>query len=199
MGLNRIDYAIAALIGFLVGVFAIPTLINLAVRERAVLALLPLILPPLWVGGVWLGGALGRYFPFMTQFGKFAAVGLLNTAIDFGTLNLLSVVTGITAGFVIGGVNIPGFSVAAFNSYLWNKFWVFRGRGAVGIFSDFPKFLAVAVAGVLINGTVVVTITLLPPFAGVNPTAWLNFSKAVATAITFAWNFIGYKFLVFRS
>lgn len=224
--MNRIDYAIAALIGFFVGIFAIPTFLNLGLRRPALLLALPWIASGLWILGIWLGARLGRRIPFVAQFAKFIAVGFLNTAIDFGILNLLSRLSGITAGLVIGGVNLPGFGVAVFNSYLWNKLWVFhpvrsksrydigtavppsaeRTSNGVGdrepesLFADFPKFFAVTIGGVLINSGIVIGLTTyVAPSFGLGAGAWLNVAKVVATAVTLFWNFAGYKFVVFRS
>lgn len=192
------DYAIASLVGFLVGVFTIPTVLNLGLKSRAVLLVLPLIVPPLWVFGVWLGGFLSRWLPFMAQLAKFAAVGFLNAAIDFGVLNILSIASGITRGFILGGVNVPGFVLAITNSYLWNKYWVFQDRGG-GILSDLPTFLAVTIVGLLINSGVVVAITTyIHPFFGVSASVWLNIAKIAVTAVSLSWNFLGYKFIVFR-
>ena len=78
---------------------------------------LPLIAPILFVIGFWVGKFLARWFAFFEQLSKFIVVGFLNTAIDFGMLNLLSATTGITSGIVLGGVNVPGFSVAIANSF----------------------------------------------------------------------------------
>lgn len=198
--ITKQDYAIAALVGFLVGVFAVPTLINLGVRNFAILAVVPLAVPPFWVVGVWLGKVLSRWFKFMAQFGKFAAVGFLNTAIDFGVLNILSMIFGVTAGFLIGGVNVPGFVLAVFNGYFWNKFWVFQDRGDGGVFHDFPKFAAVSVGALLLNSAIVVIMTtFIPPFFDVRPETWLNIAKVVASAAALLWNFVGYKFLVFKA
>jgi putative flippase GtrA len=44
----------------------------------------------------------------LIQFGKFLAVGTLNTGIDFGTLNLLSWLTGIYGGVQLAPINVPG-------------------------------------------------------------------------------------------
>jgi len=198
--ITKIDYLIAALIGFLTGIFAIPTVLNLGVRNKLILLLLPWVLAPLWIFGVWLGRFLSRWVSFMLQFGKYAAVGFLNTAIDFGILNILSMVTGVTKGFIIGGVNIPGFLVASFNSYLWNKFWVFKKVDERGVFHDFLPFFLVTLIGILVNGVIVILLTTyVSPLFGFDAKAWLNLSKVFATAVTFVWNFTGYKFLVFRS
>lgn len=199
MIISQKDYYIAALVGLLTGIFAVPTFFNLGFREPLFFAGLLLVIPMLWVLGVWLGGFLSRWLPFMAQFGKFAATGFLSAAIDFGTLNVLSMVTGITAGFVIGGVNVPGFAVAVVNGYLWNKLWVFKDRDEQGLFHDFPKFLAVTGTGLLLNSGVVIAITtFVPPLFAAGPEAWLNIGKVAANALVLAWNFLGYKLFVFR-
>lgn len=196
--ITKQDCAIAALVGFLVGVFAIPTMVNLGIRSYGVLILAPLAVPPFWILGVWLGGFLSRWLSFTAQLGKFAAIGFLNTAIDFGVLNMLSAATGITSGFVIGGVNVPGFGAAVINSYFWNKFWVFKDREA-SVLHDFPRFLAVTLTGLFMNSAVVILVTtFIPPLAGIGPTTWLNLAKICATVLIMTWNFVGYKFLVFR-
>lgn len=194
---DRENYLIGALVGFLTGVFAVPTLVNLGVHSWPVLMLLPLGVSLLLALGVWFGNFFSRWLAFTAQLGKFAAVGFLNTAIDFGVLNLLSAATGVTSGFIIGGVNTPGFIVAVINSYFWNKFWVFRGREEA--VRDFPKFIAVSVAGLFLNSGIIVLLTTYVPVPSTfGSAAWLNFAKFFATVLVFAWNFLGYKFLVFR-
>ncbi|OHA00649.1 MAG: hypothetical protein A3C07_04320 [Candidatus Sungbacteria bacterium RIFCSPHIGHO2_02_FULL_47_11] len=196
--IHRIDYFIAALIGFLTGVFAIPVALNLGIRERVLLLLLPLAVPPVFAFGVWLGKVLSRWLAFMTHLTKFAVVGFLNFAIDVGILNLLSILTGIKAGFIIGGVNIPGFVLAAFNSYFWNKFWVFQDRGDRSVWHDFPKFISVTGAGLVINSVVVIVVTTyVDPFFSFSPDAWLNIAKVLAAIVSLGWNFVGYKLFVF--
>lgn len=198
MIIGKQDYAIGALVGFLAGVFAIPTLLNVGFRDRTILILLPLIVPFLVVFGLWLGKILSRLMQVFTQIAKFASVGILNTAVDFGVLNLLSMATGVTTGIIVGGVNIPGFLLAVVNSYFWNKYWVFQQKDG-GAAHDFPKFFAIAVAGLLVNSAVVVGVTSVPPFLPVEDQIWLNFAKAAASTTSLAWNFLGYKFLVFKT
>lgn len=196
----KIDYSIGALAGFLAGVFLIPTLLHLGLRIQWVLMLVPLAVPPVIALGVWLGGKLANRFAFFAQLSKFVAVGFLNTAIDFGILNLLSMTTGIASGFILGGVNAPGFAAAVVNSYFWNQLWVFRGRSRdEGMFHDLPKFLVVVFIGMFLNsGIVVFLTTYVAPWGGLNETIWLNVSKVIATALVLTWNFLGFKFLVFK-
>lgn len=192
--LTRTDYYIAISVGFLTGVFAIPTLVTLGIRAYFILIPLPALAAIAFFLGLRLGGFLSRWLSFLAQFSKFVLVGFLNTAVDFGILNILSGITGVTAGFIVGGVNVPGFSVAVLNSYLWNKFWVFKGKEET--VKDLPKFLAVSVAGLLINSGIIVLLTTFVP-ASVSGELWLNVSKVVATAAVLSGNFLGYKFLVF--
>lgn len=195
------DYLIAGLIGFLSGTFFIPAFLNIGFREYAYLLLaLPWVCAPLFAGGLWLAQYLARWVPFLTQFGKFVVVGFLNTAIDFGTLNAISVFTGFTSGFIIGGVNVPGFTLAVCNAYLWNKFWVFSSANRTGgIFHDLPKFLVVSGSGLLVNSGIVIFLTTFVSVSFVSPALWLNIAKVMATVFSLVWNFVGYKFIVFRA
>lgn len=192
------DYRIAAIVGLLTGIFAIPTFANVGLGGTATYLALVIGIPVLWVFGVWLGGFLSRWLPFMAQFGKFATTGFLSAAIDFAALNTLSRLSGITAGLIIGGVNVPGFGLAVFNSYLWNRLWVFKQVPGEGVFHDFPKFLAVTIFGLFLNSAIVIAVTTyVGPQFGFGAEAWLNLSKVFANALVLIWNFIGYKFVVF--
>lgn len=197
--ITKIDYYVVSLIGFLTGVFAIPTAINLGLRQPLILLVLPIVFPLLFILGLWVVSFLSRFLPSFVQFGKFAAVGLSSTAIDFGILNILSLATGVTAGFILGGVNIPGFGVAVINSYFWNKFWTFKVGREGGLFHDFPKFLAVAVVGLVLNsGIVIFATTYLQPLFSLSAQSHLNIAKVMATLLVLVWNFLGFKFLVFK-
>ncbi len=206
--MKKIDYALAGLIGFFAGIFAIPVIYNIYNplsgilrhgHNPFVLLALPWVVAIAALIGIFIAGFLGKKFPFFIQFAKFAVVGVLNTAIDFGTLNLMSIITGVTSGIVVGGVNVPGVSLALMNAYFWNKYWVFSHRdNGKNVLQDFPKFLLVSGIGVIVNSGIVIFATSYPLLA-VNPKTWLNLAKASATVFSLVWNFLGYKFIVFRS
>ena len=196
--MKKIDYAISGLIGFFAGIFAIPVLINLGHRDPVILLALPWVFAIASVIGAAVAGFLGRKFAFFIQFAKFAVVGVLNTAIDFGVLNIISLITGVTSGLVVGGVNLPGVALALANAYLWNKFWVFGHRDNKGALNDLPKFLLVSGIGIVINSGIVILATSYP-VVSINAKTWLNLAKLCATAFSLVWNFLGYKFIVFRS
>jgi putative flippase GtrA len=132
------------------------------------------------------------------QFGKFLTVGTLNTAIDFGTLNLLSWLTGIYGGVRLSPLNVPGMLLALTNSYLLNKHWTFKTPVDPG--RRVGRFVLVSLVGVGLNTAVVVALThVVTRPLGLPPQLWENLAKMVATGGTLAWKFFGYKFLVFRT
>ena len=196
--MTKTDYAISGLIGFFAGIFAIPVLINIGQRDPFLLLALPWALGIASVIGAIIAGFLGRKFPFFIQFAKFAVVGVLNTAIDFGVLNIISLITGVTSGVIVGGVNVPGVALALVNAYFWNKYWVFSHRDDKGALNDLPKFLLVSGTGILVNSGIVI-LTTSYPILSINAKTWLNLAKLFATAFSLVWNFLGYKFIVFRS
>ena len=132
----------------------------------------------------------------LVQFGKFLAVGTLNTGIDFGTLNLLSWLTGIYGGVQLAPINVPGVLLALTNSYLLNKHWTFKAPAQPG--RRVGRFVLVSLIGVSLNTALVVALThvMMRP-AGLTPQLWENLAKALATGGMLLWDFLGYKFVVF--
>lgn len=192
------DYKLGAVAGFLTGVSLIPTLANIGYESKAVFIALPFVLGLFWAMGIWLGRVIAKVWPLIYQIAKFAEIGVLNTAINFGVLNLASLVTGVTAGLLVGGYNVPGTIIAATNSYFWNKFWVFRKVDKQGMFRDVPKFAFVTLIGLVINSVIIVGFTsYLSPAFGLSHPVWLNIGKVIATVLGVLVDFLGYKFLVF--
>lgn len=204
---KKIDFLFAAILGFATAIFALPSLMNVGAFKAYLVFGLPFFIPLLWLIGLAFARLIYKWLPFGYQFAKFIIVGFSNTALDFGVLNLLSLLTSVTSGFIVGGVNIPGFVLAASNSYFWNKFWVFRREkndlsseaSAKEDYSDFFTFLTVAVAGLFLNAGIVISITtFIHPILGLSPAQWLNMAKVVSTVASLVFNFLGFKFFVFK-
>lgn len=154
------------------------------------------------------GNELAKNKSFL-QFGKFFIVGVLNTAIDFAILNLLMWLTNTYEGGNVAIFNTISFTVAVINSYILNKYWTFSAKGeaapagenkdASKASTEFVKFFIVAVTGWLLNTGILFGITTyVHPLFGASAALWANIAKAIATGIVLTWNFIGYKFLVFK-
>ena len=199
--LQRKDYFLGAFVGFLTSLMAL-TVLAFAHVSFQYKTLIVITAGPLLFGfGVFLGGVLGRYVrPFFRELGKFSAVGFLSASIDFVVLNVASSITGVTAGLVVGPVNIPGFVLATLNAYFWNKLWVFKtAENRDRLFREAPRFFTVTLVGLIINSAVLIILTTYTAPVGLSSIVWLNLSKVVATFAATLWNFFGYRHLVFAS
>lgn len=164
-----------------------------------IVAYLPPVLPIVALVGLYAAYLIGRKIPVIYQFVKFGAVGVLNTVLDFGILNLLISIFKIYAGAGVAILNAVSFGVAVIHSYFWNKFWIFKKKETAGITGEFIQFLTVSVIGILINsGTIYLITTIIKPQFGISAILWVNLAKLIATVISLFWNFLGYKFIVFK-
>lgn len=136
---------------------------------------------------------------FFLQLIKFGLVGMANTLVDFGVLNLLMWLSKTYSGNWIILLNGISFSAAVINSYFLNKFWTFQNKEK-RVATQFFKFLVVSLVGLFIN-TVIVYLgtTFIKPFFGLNEGLWANLIKVMATGVAMFWNFVGYKLWAFKS
>jgi len=151
------------------------------------------------------------------QISKFVVVGVINTGIDFAVLNLLTSLTKIYSGKWIVVFNSISFTAAVINSYFMNKRWTFhqsaniarspadkqeldtKERGQKQTPKEFIQFVVVSVIGISINDIIVYGITtFIAPLFGLSGKLWVNAAKICATGASMIWNFIGYKFFVFK-
>jgi len=138
-------------------------------------------------------------FPILKQLLKFAIIGVINTGIDFLILNIEMLLTNITSGPGMIVQNSISFGVATINSYFLNKRWAFQDNSKEREGAKFAQFLTISIIGISINGVIVYLITsFIPPMFGFGPQLWANVAKIAATAISLIWNFLGYKFIVFK-
>ena len=86
---------------------------------------LPIVFPVVFLIGTFIAKLLSKLAKVIYQIARFAEVGVMNTFIDFGILNLLIWITRITGGLAIAPLNAFSFLCATSNSYFWNKFWTF--------------------------------------------------------------------------
>lgn len=137
----------------------------------------------------------------LKQISKFIVVGVINTGIDFAVLNLLMFLTGTYSGKWLILFNSISFTTAVINSYFMNKRWTFQAQTAEkNSGKKFMQFIIVSIIGISINNAVVYAITtLFTLLFGLSSQLWTNVAKIFATAVSMIWNFIGYKFFVFKT
>lgn len=162
-------------------------------------AALIIVVPILWVLGVLLGYFLGQWMEFFNQFGKFAAIGFTNAAVDFGVLNALILQTGFFEGKGYAVLKSISFIVALLSSYVWNKFWAFRSKNVQGGGIEFLKFVVVTLISFGINvGMASLVATYIEPIRGFDAHTWANVAAVVGSGVALVFSFIGFKKAVFR-
>ncbi len=202
--LERRDLFFAAINGFFIGIFAPSIFRNLGTALPVSIPLFALILALLCVIGITVGFLLSKIsekLRFFFQLAKFGIIGVTNFIVDLGIFSLLIWVTHISTGGSILLFKIASISVAIINSYIWNKFWSFEEKHTdeSTIRRQFFQFIAVSLVGLVLNAGITYSlITFASGFIDVSPETWATISSAIASITVLSWNFIGYKFFVFK-
>ena len=189
------DFKLVTIIGLLVGALALMPAKNLGVEVT-----LPLVAASVVGFGVFAPIALAilkllaRKYPVFEQFGKFAAVGTLNTLIDLGVLNLLILISGLSSGLPYVGFKASSFVAGTTNSYFWNKFWTFGSKMPVTA-KEYIRFAGFTLVGVAINVTVATSVVT---FIGDGGKLFANIGALSGVFVALAWNFVSYKKFVFK-
>ncbi|HEQ72155.1 MAG TPA: GtrA family protein [Spirochaetia bacterium] len=128
-----------------------------------------------------LAASVRKYLPFI----KFSLVGVLNTAIDFLLFTLLDYL-GVFALIA----HTCSYTAGLINSYFWNKFWTFRQPRRYSV-EEAVRFILVNLVALGIAGGIILVCIQVFAFSDV-------IAKAISIPFSFAINFVGSKYLVFR-
>jgi len=197
------DWLAIVIIGAAVGLLSQPILATvsgafgmvLTFKLRLAIFIAFVILAPLALFIVYLFGKLA---PVIYQFGKFAAVGVLNTFVDVGVLNLEILAFGTPSGWTYSLFKTVSFLASTTNSFLWNKYWAFNSQEPANT-RETLKFYGVALIGLILNVALAsyVFSSIGRPVT-IAPNLWANIGALVGVAAAFIWDFIGYKYFVFK-
>jgi len=197
MQLRSKDLLFGAINGGIFGLMASFILQNLDIPVNKLVFFFGFII--LSIIGVYVGYLLSRIARFFFQLAKFGIVGAANTAIDFGILNLLVYFFATSGGFVEDAFKAISFSIAVINSFFWNKYWSFAKKSKEESHKEFLQFFAVSVIGAVLNVTIFhIFNSIIGPSGGINDVLWKNISAAAGAILVLSWNFVGYKFIVFK-
>ncbi len=209
------DYWLGIIVGLLIGVMFMPVL---KVIKPNLYFQLRFIIIPFFLIGTPLGlivshkiSKLSKKLSVIWQLAKFVVTGIMNVLVDFGTLTIITILLrnyfhinstdiilslGITVTFY-SLYKATSFTVSNINSYFWNKYWTFDKRGDNQ--SEFIQFFIVSIVGFIINVVVASFVfSGFQPFAGMNADQWGLIGAAAGSIAGLAWNFLGYKFIVFK-
>ena len=123
----------------------------------------------------------------LVQFVRYFFVGGFAFVVDFGLLYILTEYAGLHYLLSATLSFIAGLLV----NYIISCLWVFNGSKLMNRLVEFVFFAAIGVVGLALNDTL---IWLFTDCIGTH----YMFSKIVAAAMVYLWNFFARKYLVFR-
>ena len=213
--LSKKDYLFSIASGILIGLLMLPTL--KAAKPSLYEQYSSFVLPFFIIGvpvGLYVAYIIGQKIRLIWQVGKFGVIGVLNTLVDIGSLALVTFLFRTYANIeskdvllAVGASTITFYSaykagtfvIANVNSYFWNKYWTFNQNPDKKTQAQFFQFFAVSIIGFIIN---VLVATLI--FKTLGTTSGLSLDQqgllgaAAGSIVGLVWNFIGYKFIVFK-
>ncbi len=196
--MKRSDIISILILGEIVAIFLILVLRNLGYFFNWIWFLL-IALPICALIALALSYFIAKRIKVVFQFAKFVAVGLANTAVDFGILNILILISGIAGCLAYSIFKGISFIIATAHSYVWNKFWTFRKAETKEAGKEALQFFVVSLIGLAINVSVAsIVVNLIGPQWDISLKLWANVGAACGSAIGLIWNFLGYKFIVFK-
>ncbi|MPZ97991.1 MAG: hypothetical protein GEU80_01425 [Dehalococcoidia bacterium] len=140
----------------------------------------------------WRGGRGASMRHLVSMLVRFSLVGLMKTALDFATFNLVLWLAGVEGFVVVLLANTAGFAVSVASSFVLNARYTFRVATVPG---GFRRYVLISVIGLVIyNGSLAIILVIADP----EGTLALNAAKVGALAASMGWNFLGYWRFVFR-
>jgi putative flippase GtrA len=199
MLMKKADILASLTIGLACGLILPRVTLFTGILPGQVLRYFPVSLPVLSLLGVWILETVFKTTRSLIQFGKSFLVGILNSAIDMGAFDCLVWFSAAAHGWLPVLFKTISFSFGAVNSYFWNKFWTFQKDDTENKAKEAAQFFLITIGGLLIHSMVIyIMINVIGVSFGTNERMWASISNMAAIFIGFAWNFLGYKFIVFK-
>jgi putative flippase GtrA len=138
-----------------------------------------------------------------TRFIKFGIVGIIGSVIDFGVLNLLTIVFKVP--FLISSV--ISFTLAVINNFILNRLWTYPESRQNSIYKQLVQFTVVSCLGLAIRIPLLaymdkiftsLAVRIIPNI--LTPTiVGHNLSLAFVIGVVLLWNFFVNRFWTFRN
>jgi putative flippase GtrA len=141
--------------------------------------------------------------PLLWQIARFAIVGVINTTVDLTVLNTLILATAHgCSGLLYSVFKTISFSAAVGNSYLMNSRWTFSQSVSQISSRQAGRFLSISLLGLATNVGTASWIASLSKLASIGgfrqlTTYWPSVAALAGSCCSLAFNFLGYKYLVF--
>jgi len=133
------------------------------------------------------------------RFLKFSFVGVTGTIVDFGFMNLLSLVFKVSLVWAQG----ISFALAVLNNFLWNRYWTYPESKSKAIPKQLVQFVIINIIGIMIRTPLVpwldrqlfdflLNINLDLPLR--NNVISQNLALAIAILIITFWNYFANRY-----
>ncbi len=132
----------------------------------------------------------------LLQLGRFAVVGVSNSVIDFGILNLLLWLYPTTNTWQTLSYNSLAVLLASTNSFFWNKYWTFQQKNKVST-QEVYRFIVLAISTTLMNDGLMLLLGKLFPAIMRSSLLGANALKLGAILGTMSISFFGMRLWVF--
>lgn len=158
------------------------------------------LIPILAILLLWLADLIAKKFFFVWQLTKHLLVGLLVILIDLKIFTLLISLSAAYSGWVSGAAKAVSFLISVSTiKFFGNKYWVFDNKQKDNLSKQFAVFFIVTLIGLVIDvGSFLCLIKIIMPQLGLSSQIWVKISVVIAAIVAAAWNFLSYKFIVFK-
>ena len=184
------------IIGFLFGDFLREWGVNIGFYWSLVIWL---IFPLFSLLCLWIAYLIGRKFLFIFQSAKFLLIGAVSTVVDLKVFEFLAWLFSLYVPLSSVISKSISFIVATFLKYWGNKYWAFQKHEKEDIYKEVMQFFSITLVGLIIDVASFYYFTkVMGPQFQIPPAIWIKFSVIFAGLVAAVWNFLGYKFFVFK-
>lgn len=133
------------------------------------------------------------------RFLKFAFVGVTGTIVDFGLMNLFSLVFKIPLIWA----QAMSFTIAVINNFLWNRFWTYPDSRSKAAHHQLLQFFLINLVGIAIRTPLIAWFNKAILNSLANSTATLplentiisqNLALALSVGVIMLWNFFANRY-----
>jgi len=163
--------------------------------------LLPVLFPILSVLAIWICYLIGKKYLVVYQLAKFILIGVFFAVFDLIILNILLEYFGISKGQGLKYASFVtiSFIVATTVKYIADKYWAFEKAGREKMGLEFGKFFIITlISGAIQIGIASLIFAVIPSLFEMSELVAGNVGKIGGIIVASAWNFLGYKFIVFK-
>jgi len=197
--MKKIDIILSLITGLGVGILFSWLVKNSEINIPFLNWILPIFFPFFSLFCLWIAYSIGKKFIFVFQLAKFLLIGALFALFDLIILNGLMKWFGIAEGTKYSIFVGVSFVIATTVKYVADKYWAFEKKEGSDIRKEFIGFFIITlISGGIQVGIASLIVNIVGPMFGMSSLAWANVGKIGGIVVASAWNFIGYKFIVFK-